>query len=397
MRIRLKEVFQPPRRLRITRDGRWFVFMTILVGVAAVNTANNLLYLLLGMMLGVVILSGILSEWMLQKLEVERLPPTEIFARQEALLPYRIHNPKRFMASISIQWAEHEERQTRAERRRLLGLPPERKRRRLWGGFVEDGDPGPPKGLALRVPARGYVTANAVGSFPRRGLYRYAGIDIETRFPFGFFEKTRPVKLPGEVLVFPAPQRALQRSDEELSLFGEVVRSQEGRGEEFFGLRDFREGDDPRDIAWKVSARRENLVRRTRENEENQEIALHLYNWVPPSLSEAAAWEAREALEEAIEEAAGLASRWLRRGFRVSLTTIGERVHAGAGPGQLHTLLRHLALLRVHSDAEPPPMDVVQRRQRVLLATTETPLEVVARFDRVIESGALQTAPRRAA
>ena len=40
--------WRPPRRLRITREGKYFLGITFGVGLAAINTANNLLYLLLG-------------------------------------------------------------------------------------------------------------------------------------------------------------------------------------------------------------------------------------------------------------------------------------------------------------------------------------------------------------
>ena len=51
-----------PRRLKLTREGKYFIFITFGVGVAAINTGNNLLYLLLGMLLSLIIVSGVLSE-----------------------------------------------------------------------------------------------------------------------------------------------------------------------------------------------------------------------------------------------------------------------------------------------------------------------------------------------
>ena len=53
-----RRILRAPRKLLFTRDGRWFVGMTIFVGAGAVNTGNNLLYLVLGMMLGLIIVSG---------------------------------------------------------------------------------------------------------------------------------------------------------------------------------------------------------------------------------------------------------------------------------------------------------------------------------------------------
>jgi hypothetical protein len=49
------------RSLRFTKEGLSFVLFSLAVGVAAVNTGNNLLYLILAMMLSLIIVSGILS------------------------------------------------------------------------------------------------------------------------------------------------------------------------------------------------------------------------------------------------------------------------------------------------------------------------------------------------
>ena len=57
---------RPPRRLSFTREGKYFVGITLGVGFAAINTGNNLLYLLLGMMLSLIIASGIMSEMSLR-------------------------------------------------------------------------------------------------------------------------------------------------------------------------------------------------------------------------------------------------------------------------------------------------------------------------------------------
>jgi hypothetical protein len=61
-----------PRRLKLTREGKYFIFITFGVGVAAINTGNNLLYLLLGMLLSLIIVSGVLSELSLRHLTVAR-------------------------------------------------------------------------------------------------------------------------------------------------------------------------------------------------------------------------------------------------------------------------------------------------------------------------------------
>src|SRR5688572_2865269 len=65
-----------PRRLKITREGKYFIGITFGVGFAAINTGNNLLYLLLGMLLALIVVSSVMSELSLRQLTVvRRLPP----------------------------------------------------------------------------------------------------------------------------------------------------------------------------------------------------------------------------------------------------------------------------------------------------------------------------------
>ena len=70
----------PPRRLRVTRVGRTYLVITLGIGLGALNTGNNLLYLVLGFLLSVIVLSGVLSERVLRDVTVRRLLPDGAFA-----------------------------------------------------------------------------------------------------------------------------------------------------------------------------------------------------------------------------------------------------------------------------------------------------------------------------
>ena len=54
--------FRPPRTIWPTREGWWLLFAAVGLGFAAMNTGNNLLYLLVSMLLGLIVVSGVLSE-----------------------------------------------------------------------------------------------------------------------------------------------------------------------------------------------------------------------------------------------------------------------------------------------------------------------------------------------
>jgi len=75
---------RPPRRLKFTQAGRYFTGMTLLVGFGAINTGNNLLYLLLGMTLSLIVVSGMLSEQVINRVTVRHKLPGRLFARHPA-------------------------------------------------------------------------------------------------------------------------------------------------------------------------------------------------------------------------------------------------------------------------------------------------------------------------
>jgi uncharacterized protein (DUF58 family) len=376
MATNYRRYLRPPRKLLFTRDGRWFVIMTLMIGFGAVNTGNNLLYLLLGMMLGLIIVSGILSERMLKQVTVNRLAGSDIFAGREATVSYEVTNAKRLFSSYSITVTEHESRPTRESRRIALGLPAQPPRKRK--AREAENEPGPPRALAIRVPAGKTVVATGRYTFPRRGYYRYVGIDLGTRFPFGFFEKLRPIYADHEVLVYPAILADYVDPLSSPAHEGEVDRAFEGRSGDFFGLREFRQGDDRRDVHWKVSARRGQLVRRLYEKQDNESVAIHLYNWIPQGMNPDD--RAFEHMERLISEAATLCVRLAALGHRFSLHTLDEHVVEGSGAGQLQTALRQLAMLDIRRDAEPPAMPVSRSRQRILIGPDYVPAAISSAF-----------------
>src|SRR6185312_12512995 len=63
----------PPRQLKVTREGWFYGIVTLGVGAAAINTGNNLLYLVLGLQLASIVISGVLSESVITGLELTSL------------------------------------------------------------------------------------------------------------------------------------------------------------------------------------------------------------------------------------------------------------------------------------------------------------------------------------
>src|SRR5258707_5153905 len=94
------------RTLTFTRLGRWYTGLTIGIGLAAINTGNNLLFLVLGLMLASIVVSGILSEQSLRMVRVERRLPSGATAGQPTLVGLLARNGKPRAPSFSLELRE---------------------------------------------------------------------------------------------------------------------------------------------------------------------------------------------------------------------------------------------------------------------------------------------------
>lgn len=315
-RQRLRRWMRPPRRIRFSRAGWFFSAGSVLLGVAAIGTGNNLLFLMLGGMLGFITLSGWLSEQMLRRLEVRRRV-ARATAGEPARITYDIRNGNRRLPAFSVEAGE------------------ERSDARGWIAVIDPGETG---------------TGRAETTWPARGVYPLEIITLSTSFPFGLFVKERDVEVPGEAVVWPRTDRRVREprpAGERVRRTGEAFAGQAGARGEYRGLRPYRPGDDPRDVHWKTTARVGQPV--VREYERDRSRAL----WLCLDLRAADG----EGAETAAEIAAALAAGAARRGESFGLATQDARVRPGAGAAQLERVLDALARARFRADAprlEPP-------------------------------------------
>ena len=307
----LRRWLKPPRRLRVSRAGWVFIGSTLLIGLAAIPTGNNLLFLLLGAMLGFITVSGWLSEQMIRDLVIRRHVPHGATAGEPTRITYEITNAKRRLPSFAIEVGEAGNR-ARA--------------------FVASVEPAET------------VVARAEGVWQRRGVYPLDTITLATSFPFGLFTKERDLEIPGEMLVWPRADRRVPdpaRAGGRPRPGTQVPLGAAGARGEFRGLRDYRSGDDPRDIHWRSTARRGSPVVREYERDGAEALWICLERRAPDN----------ERAEVGVEVAAALAAAALRRGQPFGFATAGARVAPGAGPAQLERVLDALARVEFQPDA----------------------------------------------
>jgi uncharacterized protein (DUF58 family) len=348
---RLRRRLRPPRRLSFTREGKLIVVLSVGVGFAAINTGNNLLYLLLGWLLSFIIASGILSELTLRALTVVRRPPPRVFAGEPFLMEVVITNGKPNRASYSIEVED-----------------------------LQGGTPIDKRCYFLKIPEAKSQRTSYRHTFVRRGLYTLTGYRLATKFPFALFRKSRDVEAKLDVLVYPA-RVSVPRPPPRAATRGDAVADRLGRRGEFFGLRERRVGDDRRDVHWKSSARSGRLLVREYEDELARRVVIGVDNALPQdvrdAIADAALTPAQEAavsaVERAISIAASIAAAYLEVGWTVELVARGT--HVAPGTGRMHEakIARELALLPYVGDdvafaAIPPRIESVLVQPRGVAA-----------------------------
>lgn len=291
------------RRIRFTRGGLVFTVGALAVGFAAINTGNNLLYLLLGAMLGFIAVSGWLSEQVIRQLRVRRKTPRGVTVGNPVRIEYTIRNRKERLPTFALELSEK-------------GLPG--------------------KAFLPSLPAGETRTIRSENRFVRRGVYPLGTLTLSTAFPFGLFRKERDVSLGGELVIWPRSDRKIYRPSTaggNVRRLGRAAVGVTGPRGEYRGLRPFRPGDDPKDIHWRSTARLGEPI--IREYERSDSDAL----WICLDLR----GEPGDRAEEAVEIAASLTARAIQEGRRVGLSTWKVSLDPGHGPGQMERILDALA------------------------------------------------------
>jgi uncharacterized protein (DUF58 family) len=296
------------------------------VGFAAVNTGNNLLYLVLSLMLSFLVLSGVFSESALRGVTVERRLPGELFAGAPGSVGLEIRNTKQRIAVFALVVED------------LLLPDPERP----GAGPLPAG-----RVFVLRMPP-GAAEMRLYRLHPeRRGELGFAGFRLSTRFPFGLFSKALWIDAPHTALVYPGLERNVPPPAERERPGGSrAAGTERSAGSEASGLREHRLGDAVRRIHWRASLRTGRLVARELERERDAEAEVVLRTrGVAPG----------ERFEQAVRRAASQAVALLEAGTSVALRTDALRLAAGSGPGQRRAILRFLARVEPDAAAMPTP------------------------------------------
>jgi uncharacterized protein (DUF58 family) len=309
-----------------TRAGLIYVVLMFSIALAAVNTGNNLLHLILAALLAGVLVSGVVSRLNLQGLEIELDLPEHIFARRPAPARLTLHNGKRVFASFAVMLA-----------------PPAVRRRT---------GPAPDRQVLTEPVFWDYLPAQSARArrheltFSGRGRYAQEGLRLATRFPFGLLVKARHVPLRREVIVLPAIEPTEEFYEVLPLVSGEVETPAKGRGHDLYGIRDYLTNDTARHVDWKATARSQQLKVRefTREDERRVILVLDAHLASPDGAD-------RARFEKAVDLCACLAWHFYEVGAEMQFITQASETRMGPSSAVIYPALERLALVQPSADA----------------------------------------------
>ena len=311
------------RCIRITRFGVVFLALALFMGVAALNTGANLLYLMFGVLSAMVLVSGVASTVALSRLRFRRILPDDVYAGDEFVVRLEVRNPKRVFSAMGL----------------LVRDSPEHL-----------GEDAPSKAFLMKIGPGASGVARYVARVDRRGRFTFDHLAVSTCFPFGIVEIRFDIPLVDEIVVLPRIGQLAdtvvlegERRDEDAPRLSFL----RGVEEDFKGLREFRQGDNPRHIHWRTSARLGELVVKEFDRQEERSVCVFLDTFIGKrELDE----RLSETIERAISFTATILSELARQEYEVYLATHAPEFFVSAGGGESRRLV---SLLQVLATLEP--------------------------------------------
>jgi uncharacterized protein (DUF58 family) len=211
-----------PRVITITKAGWLYIAVTILLGFSAVNTGNNLIYLIVAVFLSFMGISGFFGRRNLLDIHITVELPDEIYARTRVPLKVTLHNNRRFLPAFLIRVHLHDQ-----------------------------------KVLFPFVDAKAGDVSYVITTFNERGIVRISDFHVCSVFPFNFFVRCKKIERAMEVTVFPHAEKCELPglSERERQSRGERSIDKAGYEAEIMTMRDYIKGDPIKYIHWKATAK----------------------------------------------------------------------------------------------------------------------------------------------
>jgi uncharacterized protein (DUF58 family) len=304
----------------VTREG-WIYFGGVVIIVfAAVNTNNNLLYMVLSALIAVLLMSGMLSGLNFRRLRIDLRVPPRCFAREPFPISIQVRNEKVMFPSFSLEVDNIEG----------AGL-----------NFEPFFTP------CVRAHEQSVHTGKA--TLQSRGTYKVRTVKVFSRYPFGFFLKGKEYAVDCECICYPEiiPQDQLNLSV--MDFLGSNQRYERGLGNDLYMIRDYLPSDSARHVHWKASAKTATLKTREFAAEESRRLSIQLDRFAPID-------QTRE-FEHLVSFAASATMHLIRDGIEVSVQTDEWISGYGASETHLERVLSYLAVVQRSNLIALQPVD----------------------------------------
>lgn len=329
----------------VTRAGMVYILIAVVIGVAAVNTGNNLLYIIVAALLSAVLVSGIASALVLRSLELDIHLPEHVFAGRPMLARLLVRNASRWLPSFSIRVVPSKRKAKKRWRWEAYTLavprnrPPEQQWIRVPDRRLRRVIENPEKPI-LEQPVyfpflapQQQLRSDLEMSFPARGRYREDNFGLATRFPFAFLLKTRRIGLAREVIVYPKVEPPEEFFEVLPMVTGEFETFVRGRGYDLYRIREYLPEDSARHVDWKATARTGALKVREYSREDERKLRIVFDNPLPGILNPG-------VYERAVHLAASLGWHFYHEDVEVSFVAPGLEPTA-----DVFAFLHYLALV----------------------------------------------------
>jgi uncharacterized protein (DUF58 family) len=350
---RLRNAFE----YEVTAVGIGYVVCALLLGIAALNTGNNLLYIIVAAMLAAILVSGVASAIQLRGLELDVRVPEHVFAGRASLGRILLRNPSRTLPAFSIKIAASKLANGARQWRWVqttFAFPPGRPAERQWLKLpdrrLSRGSEPPllPPILegAVYFPylsAKAELRADLDLRFARRGRYQQEDFALSTRFPFALLKKIRRVPLSREIIVYPTVEPTDDFFEVLPLITGEFESFMRGRGHDLYRIREYMTEDSARHVDWKATAKSGSPKVREFSREDERKLRIVFDNPGPALVSD-------PAYENAVALAASLS--WHFAGENADISFVAPRYD---GDPDIYRFLAYLAT--VQPQAAPSVID----------------------------------------
>jgi uncharacterized protein (DUF58 family) len=307
------------------REGIVFLVIVAVIAIAALNTGNNLLFIILASLLAAILVSGILSQIVLSQMELDFVLPDHIFAGQPMISRLTVSNLKwvfpSFSLTISARSGGDGNKRIRSEKaplRQILDAP-------VYVPYI---------------PHRSSVTQHVEISFPRRGRYTQEGFRISSKFPFGLLRKSHEIPARKDILVLPDIQPTEEFYDILPLIGGEMENFYRGRGHDLYAIRDYLDGDSARNVDWKATAKAQAVKVREFTREDERRLLLVFDNVLPQTGS-----GLQEKFEKGVAFCACLAWHFYEIGAQMQFMADGFETSMAPAQEIIYPALEALALI----------------------------------------------------